>query len=148
MAASKPTSPMSKTPTTHIHRGAAAAAALSVTAMLWLSGCGGSSKGSGQNAGSQGPSAAAHPSGGGNNGTSTAANVPHSVRLAAARVGVISLTGCMRKEGIKLPPQRVSGPNPIYNPGGINTRTPQYQHAMHICLPKAIAAFNKRLKKH
>lgn len=139
---------MPKTPTTRIRRGAAVAAVLSVTAMLWLAGCGGSSKSSGQNAGSQGPPAAARPSAGGNSAKGKAAEIPDSVRLAAARLGVISLTNCMRKEGIKVPQQQVSGPKPTYNPTGINTSTPQYRHAMHICLPKAIATYNKRLQKH
>lgn len=139
---------MPQTPTTQTRRAAAVAAAVSITAMLWLAGCGGSSKSSGQNAGSQGPSAAAHPSTGGNSANGKAAEIPHSVRLAAARLGVISLTNCMRKEGIKVPPQQVSGPKPTYTPTGINTSTPQYRHAMHICLPKAIAAYNKSLQKH
>lgn len=134
---------MSKLLTSHSRRGLAVALALA--AMLWLAACGGSGKtASSQTSASSHTSAAAEAP---TNQSAINKRYPHKTLLAAARVGVITLTDCLRERGIKVPPQRISGPNPIFSAKGINTTTAQYRSAFPPCYTKALAKFHARLRK-
>lgn len=132
---------MPKLLTAHIHHGIT----LAVAAVLLLAGCGGSSQPS-----NSPNSAAEAPPGTSNGGAvepTTKRKVSHGTQVAAARVGVVTITSCLREHGIKVPPQRVSAPVPVFNMKGIDTTTPKFRSAYDICFRKAIVAFKARLSK-
>lgn len=73
--------------------------------------------------------------------------VTPATHAAAARAGVTTLAGCLEEHGIKVPPQRLSAPQPVFNERGLDTKTAQFQKAYRPCLAKAIAAYEARLRK-
>lgn len=68
-------------------------------------------------------------------------------RGAAARIGVVTLTGCLQKHGVKTPPQDLSVPHPVFNDKGLNLKAPQVVAGMRACVHIAAAAYNARLHK-
>lgn len=83
----------------------------------------------------------------GRGGAAAESHASPSARGAAARVGIIALSKCLEEHGVKVPPQPLSSPHPLFNFKGIDTKSAKFQSANRVCLPPAIAAAEARLRK-
>lgn len=121
---------MSKLRVSHINRGAAVS--IAIAAALWLSGCGSSSSSG---------SASSNPA---NNAVARATKklgISPKREAAAARLGVIKLSRCLREHGIKVPSQPLSSSHPTFNLNGVNRHSAQF----HTCLTTAVAEYQSHL---
>lgn len=71
--------------------------------------------------------------------SSTTAPPPQIVR--ADRQGIVAMSSCLRQQGVHVPPQNLSAPNPTFNSTGVNASSPAYKG----CAAKAIATYNAAL---
>lgn len=138
-------------------------AVVAVSAALWLSACGGSSKTGTESASSNAgatrqqssvatqskptsaatrtTSSAAQSTTSTSSATTTTTAAPSSEerkRWAAQRTAIATVSKCLRAHGVKVPPQHLSGPNPTFNSEGVNVSSPLFKQ----CYKKALAAYN------
>lgn len=140
--------------------------AVGVSATLWLTGCGSSQHAGNTNAAKTGVSKtttsnAAHrhsrvtPGGTSSSSTTDSTNTAGKVRefntatveeieqAETQKVAVETLSSCLRRHGVKVPPQRLTGENPGFNTKGVNTKTPLFKHCYRVALA-AYEAFKQR----